>query len=164
MKSLLLMFFLTLYGKAFTQSSFSIGPHISAGQKAFKYHEAGAGVSLEGVKAISSKSGIRVYTGYTSFYQNKSWNGVHYIPIRLGYQHFFPKGLSAFGDLGIGSFYYPTFKYMRFSFGSGGTYRLPVSKQTFLQFSLIYNYTRDNGNGYYGWVDVRAAYGLNSKK
>lgn len=158
------MFFLILYFKGFAQSSFSIGPHASIGQKALKNREGGAGVSLEGVKAISSKSGIRIYTGYTGFFQKKSWNGVQYIPIRLGYQYFFLKRLSAFGDMGIGSFYYPTFKYTQFSFGSGATYRLPVSKQTSLQFSLIYNYTRDNGNGYYGWIDVRAAYGIQSKR
>src|SRR5436305_1943464 len=92
MKVILLTNFLLFFSIiSFSQNSFSIGPEISFGNNSFKSDGGiGIGGSIEFVFKVSNINAIRLYSGYDNFHYYKSqYQDVSFLPVRIGYQHFF---------------------------------------------------------------------------
>jgi hypothetical protein len=162
MKNYFLFSFLCISFSIHAQITVTLGPELTIGDGQFEDgHKVGVGVSAEYMAKVFPKGGIRVYTAYNRFPSQAGIEKVHFIPIRVGYEHFlYSDNLFVYGEAGIINFLFSSGNKTGLSIAGGTGYKINMPKATLLQFSLFYNYNRYNAAQNYNWLTLKAAYGF----
>jgi hypothetical protein len=176
-----------MHYKSGAQSSIVLGPQISNGTKSFPTNgKLGLGGSVEYVKQIFKKAGIRFNAGFDGFKQRfpyvdnrtvqdsilvAGFKGYSsgYLPIRIGFEYFIFDGAAfIYSDAGITElvtkYKNPELSKNLFSYAIGTGYRINVLQSHFIQLSLLYNHNDLNKFGNRNYFTLKFGYGFMFKK